>query len=311
MQVWQKLGLIFDVKTYSRNDWMHDYAAVPFVEERNDNILRIHFTTRNKLNKSLPAWAEFDKNDLFKGALKLSDQPLINIGNIGTFDEDGVMGCHITKINGKKYFYYIGWNRAVSVPFKNAIGLAVETEKDYYTKISEGPILDRSIYDKCFVASNCVLFDKGIFKMYYLSCNEWISSKQSLEHKYNIKYAESKDGIHWNRKGIIAIDFKYENEYAISVPRVIKDNEIYKMWYSYRGGPNSEFYNIGYAESKDGIDWDRKDQDIIFEGLQEDWDKQMMCYPYIFKNNNKLYMLYNGNDYGRTGFGLAVLKHEF
>ena len=127
-------------------------------------------------------------------------------------------------------------------------------------------------------------------------------------HKYHIKYAESNDGINWKREGKIAIGFRYKEEYAISVPRVHKEDGIYKMWYSYRGSPRALTYRIGYAESGDGIDWIRKDEEVSLDVSESGWDSEMICYPYLFNHNSKRYMLYNGNGYGKTGFGLAVLE---
>ena len=149
-----------------------------------------------------------------------------------------------------------------------------------------------------------IIFDKDIFKLWYLSCVKWEKNKKNTKHYYHIKYATSLDGINWNRKNQVAIDFLYKNEYAISVPRVIIEDCTYKMWYSYRGGPYSEKYRIGYAESSDGILWNRKDDIITTERSNEKWDSDMICYPYIFNHQNEKYMLYNGNDYGKTGIGL-------
>ena len=102
----------------------------------------------------------------------------------------------------------------------------------YFIKYSDGPILDRSIHDNCFVASNCVIKDNDIYKMYYLSCDKWIYEKGNLKHFYNIKYAESKNAIHWDRAGHIAIDYKNKDEYAISVPRVVFENSIYNNYHT-------------------------------------------------------------------------------
>jgi len=33
-----------------------------------------------------------------------------------------------------------------------------------------------------------------------------------------------------------------------------------------------------------------------------------ICYPYVFDHAGSRYMLYNGNGYGRTGFGIAILE---
>jgi len=310
MQRWKRLGLLFDPLHYSRPEWMNSYAAVPFIEDIKKDSIKIYFTSRTKSNKSLTGWAKFRFNNLFSGPIEISKKPLLELGEIGMFDEDGIMGCHITKIKDKKYFNYIGWNLGCSTPFRNAIGLAEYDEGDNsYKRVSQGPILDRSIHDNCFVASNCLFDDDGIYRMYYLSCDKWENIDGKLVHKYNIKYAQSIDGINWERNGIIAIDYKYDNEYAISVPRVIKENGVYKMWYSYRGGPKYKLYSIGYAESYDAINWERKDNLINFsKSNKNDWDFNMKCYPFIFDYKNERYMLYNGNDYGKTGFGLAILE---
>ena len=34
----------------------------------------------------------------------------------------------------------------------------------------------------------------------------------------------------------------------------------------------------------------------------------MLCYPHAFELRGKVYLLYNGNEFGRYGFGLAVLE---
>lgn len=128
-----------------------------------------------------------------------------------------------------------------------------------------------------------------------------------VKHYYHIKYDESADGIQWYRKPQVAIDFQYENEYAISRPCVLKEEGTYKMWYSYRAGPLGSTYRIGYAESLDGHAWVRKDEQVLLEPSERGWDSTMIEYPYVFDHNGRHYMLYNGNDFGKTGIGLAVL----
>ena len=125
---------------------------------------------------------------------------------------------------------------------------------------------------------------------------------------YHIKYAESEDGIHWVRKGIVCINFKYEGETRIARPCVIKEDGIYKMWYCY--GFGSYGYKIGYAESEDGIKWERKDEEAGIDVSESGWDSEMICYPFVFKHKGRKYMLYNGNEYGKTGFGYAILEEE-
>jgi len=75
------------------------------------------------------------------------------------------------------------------------------------------------------------------------------------------------------------------------------------MWYSYRGTS----YRIGYAESDDGRAWRRQDGLAGIDVSADGWDSEMIEYPFVFLHRGQHFMLYNGNDYGRTGFGLAVL----
>jgi hypothetical protein len=82
------------------------------------------------------------------------------------------------------------------------------------------------------------------------------------------------------------------------------------MWYSFRAQPEIQTYRIGYAESTDGLSWIRLDQHVGIDISSSGWDSEMICYPRVFEHNKRLYMLYNGNDYGKSGFGLAVLEEK-
>jgi hypothetical protein len=223
------------------------------------------------------------------------------------------MATELIYWQGRWLLYYIGWNLTPTVPFRNALGVAVNRAPDRYpadfVRLYEGPVLDRSIYDPAFVASCGIFPEQDFLRLYYLSCLGWFRQADgSYMHRYHLKYAESNDGIHFQRRGHVAIDFAYENEYAISVPVILKDNGTYKMWFSYRGGPWGDTYRIGYAESADGLTWQRQDEAMasLQPGEPGSWDSEMLCYPEVFDYQGRRYMLYNGNGYGRTGIGLAV-----
>ena len=83
---------------------------------------------------------------------------------------------------------------------------------------------------------------------------------------------------------------------------------MYKMWYSYRECRNIETYRIGYAESYDGLTWQRLDHEAGIDVSENAWDGQMIEYPCVIDYQGERYMLYNGNQNGKTGFGMAVLQ---
>lgn len=303
-QKWEKLGPVF--VPAGTPDWLSGFAAVPFLQRAGDDHVRIYFSSRDPDDRSHVGWVVIDMNDPLR-VVEVSPGPVLAPGPLGHFDEDGAMGCELVEVDGCLYMYYIGWNAASRVPFRNAIGLAVSADGGAtFERYSPGPIMDRSIHDPCFVASHCVLFDKGLYKMWYLSCIAWDLTNGAPRHRYHIKYAESRDGIDWVRDGTVAIDFAYPNEYAISVPRVITEDGVYRMWYSYRGGPKSDFYRIGFAESSDGKTFTRLDDTVDLEPTPGDWDGDMVCYPFVFDWDGNRYLLYNGDGYGRTGFGIAI-----
>lgn len=303
---WKKLGNIFSVN--KNNNWMYSHASVPFAELIKDNKFKIYFSTRNNKNESSIGYIIIDLDNLEK-IIYISENAVLTKGELGSFDDSGTMGSCILNIDNIKYLYYIGWNLGKTVPFRNSIGLAISKDNgSTFEKAYNGPILDRTKEEPHFTASSCVIKDNGIYKIWYLSCTNWIKLNNKITPCYHIKYAESNDGIIWNRKGIVAIDYKDVYEYAISVPRVIKENNVYKMWFSSRGTKEIETYRIRYAESKDGIIWIRKDEDVGIDVSKKGWDSEMICYPFIFDHKDNRYMLYNGNDYGKTGIGLAVLE---
>jgi hypothetical protein len=65
-------------------------------------------------------------------------------------------------------------------------------------------------------------------------------------------------------------------------------------------------YRIEYAESVDGLRWDRHRDTGGLEPSGTGWDGDMVEYPAVFAWRGERYMLYNGDGYGSTGVGLAV-----
>lgn len=297
---WKKLGLIFCPNNHF--DWMISHAANPVAEHLRDDLFRIYFSCRNNTNRASIGYLDIEINDPLK-ILNLSKSPILSHGVTGCFDDSGVsMGC-IVKNDNKKFLYYLGWNLGVTVPWRNSIGLAIsELSSGQFMRHSPAPILDRHHVDPFSISYPWVMYDRNIWRMWYGSNLTWGKMENEMAHV--IKYAESEDGIQWKRAGTIAINFINPSEYAISKPCILKDNDVYKMWYSYRGNN----YRIGYAESKDGISWLRKDHYAGIDVSVSSWDSDSIEYPCVFDHKNSRYMLYNGNGYGKTGFGIAILE---
>jgi len=297
---WIKKGLI--IKPRPDLGWMVTHAMVPFAEKVTGDLFRVYFSGRDALNRSLIGYAQINIQRP-KEVLYITKKPILGLGELGCFDDNGVTPSWIVTHGGKKYLYYIGWNKCLTVRMGLVTGLAVSTDKGKtFKRFSRAPLLERTDKEPFSILTGpCVLKEGGLWRMWYVSAVGWVHRDLP---RYNIKYAESKEGLVWKRKGIVCIDFASKDEAALARPCVLKEDEIYKMWYSYKG----ERYRIGYAESKDGIAWKRKDDLAGLDVSKDGWDSEMVEYAFVFNHKKDTYMLYNGNDYGKGGIGLAVLS---
>ena len=299
---WKKLGLVF---TVDKNfDWMQTHAAIPIPIHIEGDIFRIYFSTRNSTNKSHGAYIEIDIYNP-KKILTISSEPILSPGEFGLFDQQGATPSSIIVVENKTYMYYCGWSLAIPIPYYTYCGLAIlNNTTNKFEKISKVPIMDRTNDEPLSVGGyNQVIFHEGIFKMWYESNSKWVNNDPQKGFVINLKYAESIEGIKWERKNIECIKLR-NNENVISRPTLIIENGIYKMWYSYK---INHKYRIGYAESLDGINWIRKDNEAGIDVSETGWDCDEIEYPYVFDHKGERYMLYNGYGYGKTGFGLAKL----
>jgi hypothetical protein len=301
---WLKKGLMI---TPGKFEWMITHAQSPFVERIENDLYKVHFAGRDRVNRARGGVAVIDLTGTLR-VLSISQEPTLDLGSLGCFDDCGVMPSCIVDFEGKKYMYYTGWKQEVTTPFSFFIGLAIsEDGGKTYERYSMAPVLGRTKYDPYLTCSPWVIREKGMWRMWYVSGTGWEVRKNDPKplHSYHIRYAESQDGLDWVSEGKVCIDFKAD-EYAIARPVIYEDKGRYTMFYSYRGGWRS--YRIGYAESVDGLSWDRRDEEVGIDVSREGWDSEMICYPFVFKHKQRTYMLYNGNSYGKTGFGYAVLN---
>lgn len=300
----QKLGRIIrpDKDVY----WLSSFAGPSFARQRQaSSIYDIYVTGRDSQNRSSIGIVTIDIKNPTK-ILDISKDPIFSFGELAAFDENGVSYPYLCKFSGKTYMSYVGWMPTIISRFQNHAGLAVEESPNVFKRVSRAPILPRTDEEYSGTGSSCIMEEDSIMKMWYTSFIRWEKDGDSVKHYYVIRYAESTDAKNWSRSSHICINFKNDSEFAISRPSVIKIDGKYHMWFSYRGAQ----YRIGYATSSDGINWNRQDELAGIDVSLEGWDSQGICYSHVFKHDNEIYMIYNGNEYGKEGLGLAILEQS-
>ncbi|BAO55408.1 glycoside hydrolase family protein [Nonlabens marinus] len=309
---WIKQGNIFKVDGHDI-PWVKSHACVPTAFVLDENRIRIYYAPRNDKGQSIPTFFDVSADDPSK-ILYVHKNPIMSLGELGTFDDGGNMPCCVVRCGELIYLYYVGWNPSVSVAYRNAIGLAVSKDGGVtFKKMFKGALLDRNRDEPFFTASPWVMRESDdVWHMWYASSTGFLTVKENVEPLYVIKYAHSRNGIDWIRENKTCIN-PLQREEANARATVLKENGIYKMWFAYRGSQDfrdgKDAYRIGYAESFNAIDWKRNDKAAGISYSPAGWDSTMQTYPNICDCNGKRYLFYNGNGFGASGIGYAIWKN--
>jgi predicted GH43/DUF377 family glycosyl hydrolase len=304
---WEKKGLIFSP---DNNIWWQQYYGILptpiYLTEK--YCIRIFFATTCENKFGRITYIDVDENDPSK-ILYRHNNYILDIGELGAFDDCGVNPTAILKLENDWLLYFAGYQRHHRTPYSIFSGLAISKNGSDFTRFQNLPVLDRTNSELSLRSAPTVILEKGIFKMWYVADFGWKNLdnelfKNKLVPKYCIKYGTSDDGINWhiNQKAVIE---PRKDEFGLGRPYMNITKNLYQLFYSVRRENIS--YRIGYAESMDGINWVRRDNEIGIDVSENGWDSEMVCYPAVIKVKNKTFMFYNGNKNGETGFGYAEL----
>lgn len=302
-KLWKKLGQLYVPRVGSLHPKLNSHAANPLPVHMTGDVYRIFFSGRDDQNRSSVGAVDIDI-----GRRKVIDAhhyPFFEHGQVGSFYSDGVSIGNCYDVNGIKYMLFMGWQNSPSGHWRGDIGRLIVTPELTLQLDSEEPFMGCNLTDPISLSYPWVQARPlGGFDMWYGSTIKWEADNGEMLHV--IQHATSEDGSNWCRNGL-ALPYQIGLAQAFSRPTIaMNDSGDYDMWFSFRSG-NGEKYRIGYAWSRDGANWSldlkRTGIDVSVSG----WDSEMIEYPFVFNHNGSRYMLYNGNGYGKTGFGLAVL----
>lgn len=303
---WRKQGLLFRPK--STHSKLLSHAANPLPILLENDIYRIFYCGRDNKNRSSVGYVDIDI--IQRKVIYVQNEPVFEHGPADSFYSHGVSIGNCYKVDGSQYILFMGWQIPKSGHWHGNIG-RLRLNSDLSLDLDNGndkPFFACNLIDPISLSYPWVMSDDGAgYHMWYGSTLKWHSVNDEMIHTIN--YASSSDGITWDRKGV-AVPYEIGIAQAFSKPTVVYDKKNgYSMWFSYRSG-SGEKYRIGHAKSDDSRNWELKLEEIGIKTSQKGWDSEMIEYPFVFDHKGKRYMLYNGNNYGASGFGLAVMENE-
>lgn len=307
--LWNKLGLVYGPD--GTMPWAKSHAMIPTPVRLNQDVIRVFVTFCDAKGIGRPGYVDVSaKNPL--NVLGVSQQPLLDLGMPGTFDENGMLTCGVTDLgNGKMYMYYVGFELGTKIRYRLLTGLAIsEDGGNTFARFSPTPVLERSATEIYFRCGPYCLYGPQRYRLWYVAGSAWIDLDGKSMPVYDIRYAESEDGIHWPDKGEIQIAITEPDEHGFGRPCVIpKAGGGYRMFYSVRRRSFGA-YRLGYAESDDGHAWKRMDDKLNLDVTPGSFDSNAIMYAAPIEIDGRLYVFYNGNEFGRAGFAVAVLEAE-
>ncbi len=295
--LFHKKGLIFKSINHK---WIKSHAWVPTVYKLKNNKVIIFFAGRNNKNESDIGYIVFDLDEM--KVTKFSKKPILKRGPLGSFDDSAVIPSHMIKVKDKFYLYYVGWTQGKKVPFFSSIGLAISKSPfGPFKRYSSAPIIGVSKLNPYFVATCYVRKYQNGFEMYYTSNTSWSLKKKRAFPRYLIKKCNSKDGINWKIEDNKLINFYKKSEIAITRPWILNLKNKTVMFYSLKKR-NYKICTVIFKNKrwiKENIFEFKKNKSVIFDNVSQE-------YASLIKYKKKIFMFYNGNEYGKNGIGLAI-----
>lgn len=301
---WQKKGLVYGPKGDSA--WARHSALQPTPLVMADRgIIRVFVGMRDDEGVSRVGFVDLSAEDPSR-VLRVSESPILDVGIPGAFDDNGVVPCAVVEREGKLYLYYAGYQLGHKVRFYVFSGLAISDDGgETFRRNSRVPVCDRTDDELFFRVIHTMMYDDGVWRAWYGAGDGFTLRDGKQLPNYNIRYAEARDGVELSRDYKICIDMAGD-EYRVGRPIVFKHDGRYKMFYS--SGTPERGYRLAYAESGDGIDWTRKDSEVGIDVSPSGWDSQTQVAATVAMYKDRVYLFYNGNNFGEEGFGYAELE---
>jgi hypothetical protein len=302
--IWEKLGRVHVAR--GERQWARSHAFVPTSLSLDDERIRVFVAFLDDAKVGRLGFVDVDARDP-KRILEISESPALDIGQPGTFDDNGVTPLRAFEHKGRVWLYYNGWQLGVRIRYFLFTGLAFSDDQGRtFERYARVPVLDRSDAEPTMRSGGFTERTETGFRMWYVAGDRWLESQGRQMPIYGMRYLESEDGIHWPPAGRTCMEPREPNEFGFGRPYVAHDGDKFRMWYSIR--LLEQGYRMGYAESDDGINWERHDDEAGLDVSSNGWDSEIVAYPCLQQTRYGTYLFYNGSTLGGTGFGVAVLK---
>ena len=302
MERWRKLGLSVEAPGAGL---MQSHAMLPSPLILADRI-RTYFAACDADLRGRIFYADLESTYPFK-VITIRQDPVFSLGPVGAFDADGVNPSQIIERDGKLYMYYIGWQRISSeIPYTLLGGLAVSTDGGCsFSRVQDAPMLARNVEESCFRTAPFVWKTEKQWRMLYIGGGEFFTGPGGKRlPRYALRYTESPDGLSWTGPSRVLLEPRGSlGEIGFGRPVLTRTTgHIAELMISVR---TTSGYSLCAAPFSPDTAIHPNDLRPILPLSREGWDSQMTCFGVTVEADGRELLFYNGNNFGRSGFGLA------
>ena len=301
---WRKLGIVWGPDGAS--SWARTHAMLPTPVLRDDGSIRVYVTCCDESMVGRPSYVDVSAEDPTR-VLRVASQPLLDVGLPGTFDENGIAAVSVVRSGSGWRMYFVGFELGTRIRYRLLTGLAESEDGATFRRVKRTPVLERSDAELYFRCGNHVVVEGRTHRMWYVAGSAWTEVNGKPMPVYTVKYLESGDGLNWPDEGVSCIELSDGDEHGFGRPWVVRSSSGYEMFLSVRRRSMGA-YRLGYATSPDGLTWTRRDGELGLDVSNEGFDSQAIMYSAVIQTPAGRFLFYNGNDFGRDGFAVAVLE---
>ncbi len=311
-RLWRREGLLLQTRP---DHPLLTRAYVPTVLPLGDTLWRVYFAGWDQDKRSRILAVDVDPTRSMQ-VVGEHFSPLFDLGQIGTFDHSGTIPCCAIAVGSEVWLYYFGLYLRKDVPAAAAIGLAVSDDGLHFRRPYLGPVLGTGPLDPFFSSTPCVRRYGDGYRMWYVSGLPWTLSGPDgrPDPAHGIRLAHSRDGRLWAPDTVRVMEPREPAETGLARPWIVPSGAGGQFYYSRRGGGYREGGQTPYHIARVAMDAESGQVTgspvaLEYENPPQpgDFDSWMQAYSCVLPCGDDLIMVYNGNDFGKTGIGWARL----
>ena len=277
------------------------YSSNPICLVINQSKFRLFFNSRDTENRSSVYSIDVTYPEFLPKYESIKLQ--MGFGRSSEYFSHGISLGQIFEVNGSKFVSIMGWKNDPIKHWEGRIGYIPLNKSGDLTTLSDKPWINLDESDPISLSYPAVISEGGFLRVWYGSTITWDAGNGEMLHVIKEGLINLEGDL---TKTEITVPYVLGEAQAFSRPAVLEINGKKLLAYSFRG--NVTKYQIGFMWLNDFSTASQLNGIKSFKPSENSLENEMVEYPSFLTIGSNIYMLYNGNEFGKSGVGVALLE---